>query len=395
MSPVVVTGIGAVSAIGDAAALTSWLREPQPPAEQREEALPARLGTLRYRRAENLARPEGVSAMAYRKLDRTGRMLLAAAREALDRADLDTAAAGGEIACSIGAGAAGTATTGELFETIVREGEDAASPFLFPNTVPNAAAGQLGIACGLTGPSVTVAGNIVAGETAILEAAAAVRSGVARFAIAGSVSEANRYYGTALRLLRCLAPDDEPHGPHDRASRGALFGEGCGVLILESEASARDRGVPILAVLDGAVEASAPLPPGEAGSATVFADALARLPRPDWWCVSASGAPQLDASERAALDGAGSAASVPRRTIHGGVGFLIAGGGLRSVAAVASVAGGFVPAATLAPIGASSTELSDPRPGRAGVVTVGDGGELVALVFAGAESDASAPGEAS
>src|SRR5207244_11651182 len=67
-------------------------------------------------------------------------------------------------------------TNGEYQRKLVQGGIAAASPRLFAATVSNAAAGELGIAYGLGGPSVTITAGAASGLVALAHAADMLRS---------------------------------------------------------------------------------------------------------------------------------------------------------------------------------------------------------------------------
>lgn len=119
---------------------------------------------------------------------------------------------------------------------------------------------------GVRGPWLTVTNACSSGTVAIGEAASWVASGLCDRAIAGGTESITRVSYDGFACLMILDP--EPCRPFDAERRGLSLGEGAGMLVLESEDSARRRGANILAVLSGygnacdAFHLSAPHPQG-------------------------------------------------------------------------------------------------------------------------------------
>jgi 3-oxoacyl-[acyl-carrier-protein] synthase II len=108
----------------------------------------------------------------------------------------------------------------------------------------NMALCQTGIGLGIKGENAVFAPYGDSGARALFEARAAVSEGRARVAMACGVSEEI----SPLSLARGLAAGmlkGAPEGP------GGCLGEGCGVLVLESAASAEERGMLHMARLSG------------------------------------------------------------------------------------------------------------------------------------------------
>ena len=85
--------------------------------------------------------------------------------------------------------------------------------------------------------------------TAIAQAACWVASGRCERALAGGSDALSLLTLTGFASLGAMAT--EPCRPFDRSRNGMSLGEGAALLMLESEASARKRGVQVLAWLDG------------------------------------------------------------------------------------------------------------------------------------------------
>jgi 3-oxoacyl-[acyl-carrier-protein] synthase II len=94
------------------------------------------------------------------------------------------------------------------------------------------------------------------GAMAVAEGIKALLDDRARVVLCGGVSEKVSPLSLARAHLSGTLNTTDPQGrgickPFDRERRGTVPGEGCGVVVLELESSARERGVPCLARMTG------------------------------------------------------------------------------------------------------------------------------------------------
>jgi len=99
------------------------------------------------------------------------------------------------------------------------------------------------------GPQMTVVNACSSGSDAIGVAAAWLKSGLCDIAIAGGADELNRVPFCGFGSLGILS--GSVCRPFDRERRGLNLGEGAGILVLESEDTARNRGIEPLLFLSG------------------------------------------------------------------------------------------------------------------------------------------------
>lgn len=101
----------------------------------------------------------------------------------------------------------------------------------------------------MSGPRVTISNACSSGGNAIGLACDWLRLGRCEVAIAGGHDGLGLSSLAGLSILRTISPDE--CRPFDLGRNGTIFGEGAGVLVVETEASARRRGAPIYAELRG------------------------------------------------------------------------------------------------------------------------------------------------
>jgi 3-oxoacyl-[acyl-carrier-protein] synthase-1 len=106
------------------------------------------------------------------------------------------------------------------------------------------------------GPSVTATAACAGGAYNILLAAMMIESGHMDAAIAGGMEACDIHFHAGFDAMRAYNGEDNEHP--ERASRpyakdraGFIFGEGGGIVVLETRARAEQRGAPILGALTG------------------------------------------------------------------------------------------------------------------------------------------------
>ncbi len=258
MTPVAVTGLGALTPLGpDVAALTEGLLTGRSGVRLLEgeqwDALPARLAAT----VDLEGRLERIEA---RTLDRVQQMALVAAREAWDDAGAPGVAPE-RLAVVIGSGIGGAMTLLAQADVLREKGPRSVSPHLVPMLMPNGPAATVGLALGARAGVHTPVSACASGAEAIAYALDLLRSGRADVVVAGG-SEAcvHPLPMAGFAQMRALSTrHDEPEAasrPYDKGRDGFVLGEGAGVLVLETEEHARARGARIHAYVGGAGLAS-------------------------------------------------------------------------------------------------------------------------------------------
>ena len=200
---------------------------------------------------------EFMDRKAARRLDRFSQFAVAAASEAVRDAQYEVTAANAErTGTMIGTGIGGVTTLNDQFRVLYERGPGRISPFVVPMMLPNMASGQVSIFLGSRGPNIAPTSACSSAADAIGLAADTIRRGDADVMIAGGTEAPICQISVAgFHAARALSTSNDPPAeasrPFDSERDGFVMGEGSGVLILESEKHALERGAPILCELAG------------------------------------------------------------------------------------------------------------------------------------------------
>lgn len=275
---VVVTGLGAVTPLGNTAA-ESWANAVAgksgigPITRFDASAFASRVAG----EIKNFDPLQFVDKKEVRRQDKFTIYALAASQMAMDDAALtlgpDIAERVGVI---IGSAIGGAATFEEEAIVLHTSGPRKISPFSVPAILANLASGHVSIRFGAKGPINCTVTACASGTSALGDAYKIIAHGDADAMIAGGVEAAITQLGVvgfcAMRALSLR--NDEPEKasrPFDKGRDGFVIAEGCGVLILEELSFALQRGAKIYAEIVGygctsdAYHLAAP-PPGHEGA---------------------------------------------------------------------------------------------------------------------------------
>lgn len=373
---VVVTGLGAVSALGLGVDALF------------EGALGGRSGVHSWPEAASpwiaAAVPGDADGFGANQLpaqvDRHVGLASLAVREALADADLTAAAAGSTTGIYWGTGVGSAATLEQSYSRL--HAGQRTRPLTILLAMQNAAVAQIALDQGLRGPQMSVSQACASAAVAIGEAMLALRWGRAERVVVGG-SEAPLVEGQllawdALRVLAkkdTLAPEHSCR-PFDRRRSGLVLGEGAAALVLERESVARRRGARIYAELCGygnAGDASHYARPDPAGQQRAMELALqdAGLTPSDIGYINAHATATTvgDAAEAAAIRntfGERPPAVSSTKAVHGHT--LGASGALElAITVLALVRGECPPTAHLGDTDAEGLDLISGAPRRAGM----------------------------
>jgi len=156
----------------------------------------------------------------------------------------------------LGSGIGGLETIEVQHQRLIDTGPDKVSAFTIPKLIGNAASAQLSIQYGLRGPNQVVVTACASATNAIGDAYKLIRDGDADILITGGSEAAVTHIGlSAFAAMRALSErnDDPQHAsrPFDRDRDGFVLSEGAGLLVLEELEHAKARGAQIYGELYG------------------------------------------------------------------------------------------------------------------------------------------------
>ena len=256
---VVVTGLGAVTPLGnDVASTWKGLVEGRsgigPITGFDASGLEVRIaGEARTFKATDYLEPKEA-----RRMDRFTHFAVVAALEAVRDADLhDIRSNNAEaVGVAIGSGIGGISTIVDQVKVMEQKGPRRVSPFLVPMMILNMAAGQVSIVVGAKGPNISVVSACATSAHSVGEAAEIIARGDAEVMIAGGSEAPVIPIGiVAFAQAQALSTrNDEPEKasrPFDAKRDGFVAAEGGAVMVLESLEHALRRGARIYAELVG------------------------------------------------------------------------------------------------------------------------------------------------
>ncbi len=302
-----------------------------------------------YGRASEFEPKEHLSVKEVRRSDRYTQLALAAAKEAIEDAGWEDGPPGDPdlTACVIGTGIGGIGTLENQHIVLREQGADKISPLSIPLLMANAASGVVAMKYNLRGQSFGTVSACAAGAHAIGMAERLIRYGDADRVVTGGSEAAITPLATAAFGRMDALSDSGVSRPFDRRRDGFVMGEGAGVLVLEEEEAAKERGARILGYLRGYASTSdahhltAPEPSGRgAAKAIELALADAGVEASDVVYVNAHGTstPLNDRAETNAIKAALGdelAARVPVSSTKSTIGHLLGAAG--AVEAIATL----------------------------------------------------------
>ena len=359
---VVVTGLGAVTPIGNTVA-DYW--EGLTSAKNGVEAITlfdAAQHACRFAAEVKNFDPSGfIEPKDAKRWDRFCKFGVVAAKQALADSGLTiTPDNAHRIGVSIGSGVGGLLTMETQAHVLKDKAPGRVSPFTVPMMIPNMATGLAAIALGAKGPSSAVATACAAGSNAIGDAFQLLQLSKADVMICGGAESAITPLGVAgFASAKALSfRNDDPAGasrPFDQTRDGFVIGEGSGILVLETLAHAEARGATILAEIVGygttcdAHHITSPTPGGVGGAAAMrlaLEDGGIAADSVDYVNAHGTSTPANDSNETAAIKSAlGSRAKdIPVSSTKSMTGHLLGGsGGIEAVACVLALRNGVVP----------------------------------------------------
>ncbi|MFD8687469.1 beta-ketoacyl-[acyl-carrier-protein] synthase family protein [Streptomyces sp. NPDC059651] len=343
---IVVTGIGAVTALGDGVAALY------------ERSLRGESGLRDGEGRCSAFEPTKVlTRKEVHRTDRFSQFAIVACDEAVKQAGWDRGLPyrSERVMSIIGSGVGGIETAEQQMALMREQGPDYVSGLTVPMLMANAPAAQIAIRHGLHGEAYCVTSACASGAQAIGAGMRAIRSGEADAAIVGG-AEASLSGFTRAAFLNAgaMSPTGESV-PFAKDRDGFLMGEGAGILVLESAEGAAARGARPLGKVIGygatcdAHHLTAPAQDGQAAVGAIrvaLEDAGLEPGDIDYVNAHGTGTPMNDRLEIAALRTVfGDAlASIPISSTKSCVGHLMgAAGAVEAIVTLRAVAAGVAP----------------------------------------------------
>ncbi|MDQ0217533.1 beta-ketoacyl-[acyl-carrier-protein] synthase II [Peribacillus cavernae] len=275
---VVVTGIGAVTPVGNDAE-TSWTNILAgksgigPLTRLNADDYPAKVAA----ELKDFNIEEYVDRKDARKMDRFTHYAIAASMMAVKDAKLEiTEEIAPRVGVWIGSGIGGMETLENQHEIFLNRGYKRVSPFFVPMMIPDMAAGQVSIMLGARGVNSCTVTACASGTNSIGDAFKVIQRGDADVMVTGGTEAPITKMAVAgFCTNTALSTNADPQTasrPFDISRDGFVIGEGAGILVLEDLEYALNRGANIYAEIIGygatgdAYHITAPAPGGEGGA---------------------------------------------------------------------------------------------------------------------------------
>ncbi|MCI0496449.1 beta-ketoacyl-ACP synthase II [candidate division KSB1 bacterium] len=220
-----------------------------------------------------------------RRMDKFCQYAVIAAQSALDDSGLQFDQEDKEkIGVIIGSGIGGMETFEREYRNYFDKGPKKISPFFIPMMIPDIASGHISIRFGLKGPNYSTISACASSSHAIGNSFRAIQTGeVDVMVTGGSEATVTPMCVGGFNAMKALSTrNHEPQKasrPFDAERDGFVIGEGSGILVLESETHALNRGAKIYGEIVGAgftadaFHITAPVPDGE-GATRAMKNAL-------------------------------------------------------------------------------------------------------------------------
>ena len=287
MRRVVVTGLGAVNAIGNDVP-TMW----ENLIAGKHGIAPITRFDLTDFRATLAAEVKDFDPLLYldrnevRRHDLYIQYAIAAAQQAFEDSGIEGKIDPKRIGCYFSSGIGGMTTMVEEQTKLLSKGPRRVSPYAITNMMGNAGAGFVAIKHNCKGPCMDIATACASSTHAVGEAYRNILHGYTDAMVAGGAEVTITPLGVA-GFINCqaLSTSEDPDRasiPFDKERNGFVMGEGSAALILEEYEHAKARGAKIYAEVVGygttcdAHHITAPDPEGE-GGADAIAEALAGI----------------------------------------------------------------------------------------------------------------------
>lgn len=193
---------------------------------------------------------------AARRMELFSQYAVAASKQALWDAQIDMEAEDPyRVGVCVSSGIGSLQIIEKEYKKLLEKGPGRVNPLLVPLMISNMAAGNVSIQFGLKGKCINVVTACATGTHSIGEAMRSIQHGEADVMVAGGTEASITPIGVAgFTGLTALSTSEDPARasiPFDAERNGFVMGEGAGVVVLESLEHAKKRGAKIYAELVG------------------------------------------------------------------------------------------------------------------------------------------------
>ena len=238
---VVITGMGAVTPIGNSVAETWAAAKAGKSGVALITHFDASTFKARYAgEVKNFDATKYMNPEAARKMARFSQYAVAAAKMALDDASIE---ANSDVikdaAIFMGVGIGGFEVNEDCCIKYSQSPQHRLPPMTIPELIPNEACGNISMAFGIHGPAHTVTTACASGSDALGDALDFIRGGRRDICLAGGAESTINGFGIAgFEVLHALSTSfaDNPSAasrPFDKRREGFVMGEGSAVFVLE------------------------------------------------------------------------------------------------------------------------------------------------------------------
>lgn len=361
MNRVVITGMGAVTPLGNSAdAFWEGLKAGKNGIKAITKFDASETGISVAGELKDFDPKEFMDRKVAKRMDEYSQFGVAAAVQAVEMSGIDTEKTNMDrFGVIVGSGIGGLNAMEQQIIKMHDKGPQRVAPLFVPMAIGNMVAGNISIAIGARGINTSIVTACASGNNSIGEAFRNIKHGYSDVIIAGGAEGTINEIGiagfAALNALSTSSDPDRASIPFDKERHGFVMGEGAGVLMLESLDHALERGATIYGEIVGygatgdGYHMTAPSPDGSgAGRAMKLAMEEAGIMPADIGYINAHGTstPANDSSETQAIkyafgDAAKDVAISSTKSMTGHL--LGAAGGIEAVACVKALQENFLP----------------------------------------------------
>ena len=385
MTRVVVTGLGAVTPVGNTANdFLDGIFNSQVGIAPITKFDATETGVTVAGEVKNFDPAARVGKRESRKMDLFSQYAVHATGEALENAGLaDGVDNPDRFGVIMGNGIGGLTTIEEQVIKMHDKGPQRVSPMFVPNAIPNMVSGNVSMRYGAKGINYTLSTACASATNAIGEAFWRIQSGKYDVMVTGgSEATVNEMGLSGFAALTALSTEPNPleaSKPFDVNRHGFVMGEGSGILVLESLEHAQARGAEIIAEVVGygansdAYHLTSPTPDGSGPAGSVklaLQDAGIQASDIDYVNAHGTATGANDAAESKAMELVFGKNGVLVSSTKGMTGHLLgAAGAIEAIAAIGALVREQLPV---------NVGVTEQDPETAGVTLVNDDNKFVA-----------------